>query len=183
MCAEALAPSERHKFTHNGRVIYEWDQTLTEVNLYVPVPAGVRAKDLAIDIQSTHLKIGIKGNPPYLDVRPVLLSLWHSCCTLLMLSIPTVHSAKTGRVFDLHLQIDLAGKVKASESYWTLGKVWPTRPVICMIGCMAPHVGMPMQRRGLQTYSSAKPKRYVFSLPAKRPYEKWKTAVTTARCC
>lgn len=73
MCAEALAPSERHKFTHNGRVIYEWDQTLTEVNIYVPVPAGVRAKDLAIDIQSTHLKIGIKGNPPYLDVRPVAL--------------------------------------------------------------------------------------------------------------
>ena len=72
MCAEALAPSERHKFTHNGRVIYEWDQTLTEVNIYVPVPAGVRAKDLAVDIQSTHLKIGIKGNPPYLDVRPVL---------------------------------------------------------------------------------------------------------------
>ncbi|KAL3146301.1 hypothetical protein ABBQ32_003000 [Trebouxia sp. C0010 RCD-2024] len=83
MCAEALAPSERHKFTHNGRVIYEWDQTLTEVNIYVPVPAGARAKDLAINIQSTHLTIGIKGNPPYLD-------------------------------------IDFAGKVKASESYWTL---------------------------------------------------------------
>lgn len=71
MCAEALAPSERHKFTHNGRVIYEWDQTLTEVNIYVPIPAGVKAKDLAIEIQSTHLKIGIKGNPPYLDVRPL----------------------------------------------------------------------------------------------------------------
>lgn len=84
MCAEALAPSERHKFTHNGRVIYEWDQTLTEVNIYVPVPAGVRAKDLAIDIQSTHLKIGIKGNPPYLDVRPLtfLSVAFHaSCCT------------------------------------------------------------------------------------------------------
>ena len=71
MCAEALAPSERHKFTHNGRLIYEWDQTLTEVNIYVPIPAGVKAKDLAIDIQSTHLKIGIKGNSPYLDVRPL----------------------------------------------------------------------------------------------------------------
>lgn len=68
MSAEALAPSERHTFTHNGRVIYEWDQTLTEVNIYIPIPAGVKAKDLAIDIQSSHLKVGIKGNPPYLDV-------------------------------------------------------------------------------------------------------------------
>ena len=68
MSAEALAPSERHSFTHNGRVIYEWDQTLTEVNIYIPVPSGVRGKDLTIDIQSSHLKVGIKGNPPYLDV-------------------------------------------------------------------------------------------------------------------
>lgn len=70
MCAEALAPSQRHAYTHNGRLIYEWDQTLTEVNLYIQVPAGVRAKNLAIDIKAAHLNVGIKGNPPYLDVRP-----------------------------------------------------------------------------------------------------------------
>ena len=68
MSAEALAPSQRHTYTHNGRVIYEWDQTLTEVNIYITVPAGVRAKDLTVDIQSQHLTVGIKGNPPYLDV-------------------------------------------------------------------------------------------------------------------
>lgn len=83
MCADALAPSQRHKYTHNGRVIYEWDQTLTEVNIYITVPTGVRAKHLAVNIQTQHLSVGIKGNPPYLD-------------------------------------IDLAGRVKASESYWTL---------------------------------------------------------------
>jgi HSP20 family molecular chaperone IbpA len=68
MCAEALAPSQRHTFIHNGRLIYEWDQTLTEVNIYISVPSGVRAKDLAVNIQSNHLSVGIKGNPPYLDV-------------------------------------------------------------------------------------------------------------------
>jgi hypothetical protein len=31
--AERLAPSEKHTFTHNGRTVYEWDQTLTEVNM------------------------------------------------------------------------------------------------------------------------------------------------------
>ena len=72
MCAEALAPSRRHTFIHNGRLIYEWDQTLTEVNIYISVPSGVRAKDLAVNIQSHHLSVGIKGNPPYLDVSLLL---------------------------------------------------------------------------------------------------------------
>ena len=72
MCAEALAPSQRHKYTHNGRVIYEWDQTLTEVNIYITVPTGVRAKNLVVNIQTQHLSVGIKGNPPYLDVSWML---------------------------------------------------------------------------------------------------------------
>ena len=75
MCAEALAPSQRHSYSHNGRLIYEWDQTLTEVNLYIQVPEGVRAKNLAIAIQNTHLSVGIKGNPPYIDVRRRLMSI------------------------------------------------------------------------------------------------------------
>lgn len=69
MCAEALAPSQRHTYSHNGRLIYEWDQTLTEVNLYIQVPEGVRAKHLAVNITAQHLSVGIKGNPPYIDVR------------------------------------------------------------------------------------------------------------------
>jgi hypothetical protein len=32
--AERLAPSEKHTFMHNGRTVYEWDQTLTEVSMY-----------------------------------------------------------------------------------------------------------------------------------------------------
>lgn len=65
---EALAPSERHSFVHRGQTIYHWDQTLGEVNIYVELPRGVKAKDLAIDIDSRHLTLGIKGNDPYLNV-------------------------------------------------------------------------------------------------------------------
>lgn len=36
--ADRLAPSTRHKFVHEGRTIYEWDQTISEVNIYVDVP-------------------------------------------------------------------------------------------------------------------------------------------------
>ena len=68
--ADRLLPteSERHTFTHNGQKVYQWDQTLEEVNIYVDVPEGCSAKFLFCDIDSQHLKFGIKGNPPFLDV-------------------------------------------------------------------------------------------------------------------
>lgn len=71
---DRLAPSTRHKFCYQGRTVYEWDQTLEEVNLYVEVPPGVGAKLLDVDISIKHLCVGIKGNPPYLDQ-----DLWSSC--------------------------------------------------------------------------------------------------------
>lgn len=74
--SDRLAPSERHAHVHQGRTIYEWDQTLSELNLYVQLPTGVKAKQLYVDISSSHLRIGIKPNPPYLDVRalPTIIS-------------------------------------------------------------------------------------------------------------
>ncbi len=66
---DSLAPSERHCYTHENRTIYEWDQTLSEVNIYIEVPPGVRAKQLFVEVKQSHIKIGIKPNPPYLDVR------------------------------------------------------------------------------------------------------------------
>ncbi|KXZ50178.1 hypothetical protein GPECTOR_17g815 [Gonium pectorale] len=65
--AERLAPSSRHQFIHGGRVVYEWDQTYSEVNIYVPVPPGVGGKHLFVDIAHNHLRFGVKPNPPYLD--------------------------------------------------------------------------------------------------------------------
>jgi hypothetical protein len=64
---DKLAPAERHKYQHDGRTIYEWDQTFSEVNIYVEVPLGIKAKDLACTISVKHISLGLKGNPPYLD--------------------------------------------------------------------------------------------------------------------
>jgi hypothetical protein len=55
-----------------------------EVNIYIDLPSGISAKQLEVTITPTHLTVGIKGNPPYLDK-------------------------------------DLAGAVKTSESFWTVG--------------------------------------------------------------
>ncbi|KAG2482136.1 hypothetical protein HYH03_018922 [Edaphochlamys debaryana] len=65
--AERLAPSTRHQYTHNGRTVYEWDQSFSEVNIYVEVPPGVTGKHLFVEITTKHLRFGIKPNPPYMD--------------------------------------------------------------------------------------------------------------------
>ena len=68
--SERLAPSERHIFKHGDQKVYEWDQTLHDVNIYINAPPGVRAKQLSVIVTVTHLTISIAGNPPYLNVRP-----------------------------------------------------------------------------------------------------------------
>lgn len=75
--ADRLAPSERHAFAHGGRTVYEWDQTLHEVNVYVATPPGTRARDLDVTIARNRLRFGLKGNPPFMDLplaRPAKVS-------------------------------------------------------------------------------------------------------------
>ncbi|PSC70531.1 nudC domain-containing 2 [Micractinium conductrix] len=56
-----------HIYKHEGRDIYSWEQTLSEVSIYIQVPPGVRAKQLEVAIQARHLRVGIQGLPSYLD--------------------------------------------------------------------------------------------------------------------
>nr|XP_028955481.1 nudC domain-containing protein 2-like [Malus domestica]XP_028955482.1 nudC domain-containing protein 2-like [Malus domestica] len=65
--AEKLAPEKRHSFVHNGQKVFEWDQTLEEVNMYISLPLNVPSKHFFCKIQSKHVEVGIKGNPPYLN--------------------------------------------------------------------------------------------------------------------
>ena len=66
-------------------MIYEWDQTIEDVNIYIQPPKYVLEKyqaeikkqlqpgqqlpKLEIIIQAQHIKMGVKGNPPYIDVE------------------------------------------------------------------------------------------------------------------
>jgi hypothetical protein len=67
LAAEKFA-AQRHVVTHDGRAVYEWDQTLEEVNAYVPAPPGVRACHLECEFSSASLRLGLAGNPPYMQV-------------------------------------------------------------------------------------------------------------------
>ena len=67
--SEKVGPTERHKYHHQGQLVYEWDQTLADISLYVQVPPGVRAKDLQVDIKADSVAFGLRGSPPFLSVR------------------------------------------------------------------------------------------------------------------
>ncbi|KAG9453281.1 hypothetical protein H6P81_006185 [Aristolochia fimbriata] len=58
--AEKLSPEKRHSFIHG-------DQTIEEVNVYIVLPSNVPTKMFYSKIQSKHIEVGIKGNPPYLN--------------------------------------------------------------------------------------------------------------------
>ena len=66
--SDKLAPKTRLAYVHGDQTVYEWDQTLEEVNIYIRLPAGVRAKQLFVDISSSHISVGVRPNPPYLEV-------------------------------------------------------------------------------------------------------------------
>jgi hypothetical protein len=53
---------------HAGQTIYEWEQSLDEVHIYIRPPPGVLAHMIDCKITATQLTIGIKGNPPFLNV-------------------------------------------------------------------------------------------------------------------
>lgn len=62
-----MPPKPRQRFEHNGVLIYEWEQSLEEVLVYVRPPPGVKAAQISCTIKPRHLTLGIKGLPPFLD--------------------------------------------------------------------------------------------------------------------
>lgn len=74
----------RHQFRHENQVVYEWEQTLSDLNIFIKVPTGIKAKQLYVDISNKHLRVGIVPNPPYLEVC-LLESLMSLCKSPLML--------------------------------------------------------------------------------------------------
>jgi len=57
----------RYQFKHEGRLIYEWDQSLEDVNIYVKPPPGVTPDMIDCKLTPSHLRLGLRGNPPFLD--------------------------------------------------------------------------------------------------------------------
>ncbi|KAI3830866.1 hypothetical protein MKX03_015571 [Papaver bracteatum] len=46
---------------------YSWGQSLPEVTISIPVPAGTKSKSVTCDIKKNHIKVGLKGQPCIID--------------------------------------------------------------------------------------------------------------------
>lgn len=46
---------------------FEYELGFGDVTLYVPLPEGVKAKQLAVDVRPRTVAVGLKGRPPYLQ--------------------------------------------------------------------------------------------------------------------
>ena len=123
----------------SGQKVFEWDQTLEEVNVYITLPPNVPTKLFYCKIQSKHVEVGIKGNPPYLNVFPLFIWFSPSVCgfclddfdiwfflgyIILALCLWVLFGWFWCLIlsgFGLWLQHDLSCPVKTDSSFWTLG--------------------------------------------------------------
>ncbi len=63
------AANGRYVFRHEGRTIYEWEQSLEEVNIYLTPPPQVPSRLIEVKIAHRHLSVGLRGSDsgPFLD--------------------------------------------------------------------------------------------------------------------
>lgn len=71
-------PSEREKKDKEDRareaeeqakLPYKWTQTISDLDITISVPSNLRGKDIIVDMTKTKLKVGVKGQEPFIDVR------------------------------------------------------------------------------------------------------------------
>jgi hypothetical protein len=114
MSGEA-APAEKKAGEDQTIIPYKWTQTLAEATLSIPVPEGTRARDVNCKITATHLTVGLKGQPPLIDVRLVRPQAPSPEPPPPLLRAPT---------HIIHLQItqgEVHKKIKPIESFWQMG--------------------------------------------------------------
>eukprot|EP00466_Bigelowiella_natans_P002617 jgi/Bigna1/51369/estExt_Genewise1.C_1730001 len=60
---------KRKKVTYQGRTVYEWEQSLEEVDIFITPPPGVKTRDIVCNISANHVKVGLKGAPLFMDEK------------------------------------------------------------------------------------------------------------------
>ncbi|CAM0137543.1 hypothetical protein VKS41_003010 [Umbelopsis sp. WA50703] len=73
---EKMTPKEKEQHdklqkekeeAEQAQLPYKWKQTLQDVDITIPVPAGTRGKGLDVIIKKKSIKVGLKGQPPILE--------------------------------------------------------------------------------------------------------------------
>lgn len=103
---------KRLAYRHQGRTIYEWEQTLEDVTLFITPPPGVTAKMIDCTINARSMSLGLKGNPPFLNEKFTEVvnsgdSVWTLESGLLTVILTKGSKGKTWEaVFEGHTKVD-----------------------------------------------------------------------------
>ncbi|RVW29630.1 hypothetical protein CK203_100972 [Vitis vinifera] len=113
--SEKLAPEKRHSFFHGSQKVFEWDQTLEEVNVYITLPPNVPQSFSTAKSNLNMWKLASKAT---------LLILMYS------LSLYDFHPLFVGFVWMILISDsfwhDLSCPVKTDSSFWTLESICET---------------------------------------------------------
>ena len=63
--AEARAREKEEQ----AKLPYKWTQTIGDVDITVPVAGNLKGRDLDVVVSKTKLKVAVKGQEPFIDVR------------------------------------------------------------------------------------------------------------------
>lgn len=103
--APSPTPSERARLdtaalekekAEQAALPYKWTQTISDLDITVPIAANLRARDLVITLKSKHISVAVKGSSPILSgefPHPIRVdeSTW------------TLESTPSGKEISIHL--------------------------------------------------------------------------------
>jgi len=99
---------------------------LPEVNITIPVPQGTKSRFVVFDIKKDHLKVGLKGQPPIIDVSSYCnkfhLVLWDNNVSGEPNVLLQNTEALTSCWYFLYYQGELYKPVKVDDCFWSIGK-------------------------------------------------------------
>ncbi len=62
--AEAKAKQDEEQ----ARLPYKWNQTISDLDIIIPIGANIKGRDCDISIAKTKIKVALKGQDPFIDV-------------------------------------------------------------------------------------------------------------------
>ena len=72
------AEARAKEAAEQAQLPYKWTQTIGDLDITIPVPANLRGRDINVIITKTHLKAGVKGQDPIIDVIISLQVLYYT---------------------------------------------------------------------------------------------------------
>jgi hypothetical protein len=66
-----------------AKLPYKWTQTISDVDVTIPVPGNIKGRDLDVVLTKTKIKVAIRGQEAFIEVRCGHIFFYvtcYSCC-------------------------------------------------------------------------------------------------------